>query len=100
MFKTVRVMAKLGYTASRFHEMLSADNDGVSVARRLLMADAFEGLWRLHDLGRLDLSVEMSVLRPEYEELFDKSTRDRAHSKLIDLGFNVEAHLRELAADE
>lgn len=93
-------VASLGYTASRFHQMLSAENDGVAVARRLVMAEASEGLWRLHELGRLDLSVEMSVLRPEYEELFDEPTRDRAHSKLTDLEFNVAAHLRELASGQ
>lgn len=99
LLDTVRIMAKLGYNPSRFHQMITAENDGVTVARRLVLADAAEGLWRLHELGRLDLSVEMSILLPKYAELFDEPTRERAQSKLSDLGFNVDAHLRELTAD-
>jgi hypothetical protein len=100
MFETVRALAKLGYNAGRFHQMLNAENDGPAVARRLVMADASEGLWRLKQLGRLDLSVEMAVLHFEYEEPFDQPTRDRAYSKLRDMDFNVEAHLRELASGQ
>jgi hypothetical protein len=98
MLETVRILPKRSYSASHFHQMLSADNDGLAIARRLVMADASDGLWRLHELGRLDLSVEMSILLPEYEELFDQVTRDRAFSKLSDLDFNFEAHLRALAS--
>lgn len=100
LLDTVRVMAKRGYMPSRFHQMLTAGNDGVAVAQQLVLADAGDGLWRLHELGRLDLSVEMSVLLPEYEILFDEQTRERAYSKLGHLGFNVEAHLRKLDCDE
>lgn len=94
LYETVRALADLGYNAGRFHQMLNAENDGPAVARRLVMADASEGLWRLKQLGRLDLSVEMAVLHFEYEELFNQSTRDHAYAKLIAMDFDVEAQLR------
>ena len=37
MYETVYALAKLGYTASRFHQMLTQENDGASVARRLVI---------------------------------------------------------------
>lgn len=100
MYKTVRALRELGYNPTRFNQMLIAENDGVAVVRRLVMADASDGLWRLKQLGRLDLSVEMSVLHPEYEELFDQPTRDRAYSKLRDMDFNVDEQLRVMDLGE
>lgn len=96
MHEGVNTLAKLGYNATRFRQMLLDEGDGVVVARRLVMADGTDGLWRLKQMGRLDMSVEMWVLHPEYEELFDQTTRDRAYAKLRAMDFNVDAHLRAL----
>ena len=98
MHAGVHTLAKLGYNATRFRQMLVDENDGAVVARRLVMADSTDGLWRLKQMGRLDLSVEMWVLHPEYEELFDQATRDRAYVKLRGMDFDVEAQLRAIAA--
>jgi hypothetical protein len=40
------------------------------------------GLWRLKSMGRLDMSVEMWVLLPWYEPLFDTDVRRKAEDKL------------------
>lgn len=98
MYETVRALAKLGYSATRFHQMLNAENDGPAVARRLVVADASDGLWRLKQLGRLDLSAEMAVLHPEFDELFEQSIRQHAYDKLVSMEFDVNSQLRELAS--
>ena len=100
MYETVGQLAKLGYNATRFHQMLNDENDGSIVAQRLVLADASEGLWRLKQLNRLDLSVEMAVLLPKYEELFDEMIRERAKFKLEEMDFNVDGYLRSLAESE
>lgn len=99
MHEGVNTLAMLGYNATRFRQMLIDEGDGVTVARRLVMADGTDGLWRLKQMGRLDMSVEMWVLHPEYEELFDEVTRDHAYAKLRAMDFNVDAQLRTLGRD-
>ena len=94
MYETVSALSKIGYTASRFHQMLIQENDGVAVARRLVIGGDSEGLERLQKMGRLDLSVEMWVLRSRYEQLFDQTTRDYAYAKLSAMGLDVDAEMR------
>lgn len=100
MHEGVNALATLGYNATRFRQMLLNEGDAVVVAHRLVMADGTEGLWRLKQMGRLDMSVEMWVLHPEYEELFDQTTRDRAYANLRAMDFNVDAHLRDLGTEK
>ena len=94
MYETFKALDNLGYTASRFHQMLIQENDGVAVARRLVIGVDSAGLERLQKMGRLDLSVEMWVLRPKYEQLFDQTTREYASAKLSAMGFDVDAEIR------
>lgn len=64
-----------GYNASRFLQMLGAKG-GLAVAKQLISkpsgTDGFATLW---EHGRLDLSVEAHVLKPEYAELFTEDER-------------------------
>jgi hypothetical protein len=96
MYETVNMLSKIGYNATRFLHMLNNKKDGPSVATRLILGDASDGLWRLKELNRLDLSVEMAVLLPRFEELFDELVRESARFKLDQMGFKLEAHLRSL----
>lgn len=77
----------LGYSATRFLQMVS-ELGGVEAARHLLRApsvsDGFTTLW---EGGRLDLSVEAHVLRPEFEALFDDAERRTARRRLSDYGY-------------
>lgn len=96
MERGVAELARLGYNAHYFHEMLR-DSPADEVARRLVRArQASYGLWRLKELGRLDMSVEMWVLLPWYERLFDDDIRDMARTKLALMEIDVEAELGRL----
>ena len=98
MNRGVAELAQLGYDAKIFRMML-ADHGAVEAARRLV-ADPKPsyGLWKLQEKNRLDASVEMWVLLPWYEPLFDQATRDQAERKLRLLGVDVERELRQLVA--
>lgn len=58
------------------------------VSMRLLAAsvvsDGFRALW---ERGRLDLTVEALVLRPEFRELFDDQELETARTRLEELGY-------------
>ena len=73
---------ELGYSATRFLQMIS-EHGGLAAARQLLWSDkpseGFTTLWSHH---RLDLTVEVHVLRQEYEVLFTDADRQRARERL------------------
>ena len=96
MARGVVELARLGYNAHYFHQMLR-DHPADEVARRLVLAkQPTYGLWKLKTMRRLDMSVEMWVLLPWYEALFDDSVRDEARLKLRLLEIDVPAELRRL----
>lgn len=86
-----RAKAELGYTASRFLQMV-LDQGGVAAARQLIRArnvsDGFITLW---EKRRLDLSVEALVLKPEFAELFTPEERQIARDRLRQHGFDPDA---------
>lgn len=78
---------ELGYNAGRFLQMLSSQG-GVATAKQLLWADTpSDGFTTLWDHGRLDLTVEAHVLRPEHAELFTDEDRDKARDRLERYGW-------------
>lgn len=61
-----------GYTATRFLQMVNADG-GLTAARKLLGTGAYsEGLTRLWEEKRLDISLEATVLDAPWSGLFTK----------------------------
>lgn len=98
MDRGVTELAQLGYDAKIFRMML-AHHGAVEAARRLVNdPQPSYGLWELQKRNRLDASVEMWVLLPWYEPLFDQATRDQAERKLRLLGVDVDRELRQLVA--
>lgn len=98
MNRGVAELSALGYDAKIFRMML-ADHGAVEAARRLVGdPKPSYGLWKLQEKSRLDASVEMWVLLPWYEPLFDEATRTRAERKLRLLGVDVDRELRQLVA--
>jgi hypothetical protein len=96
MERGIAELARLGYNAHYFHQMLR-DYPADEVARRLVLAQQPSyGLWRLNELRRLDMSVEMWVLLPWYEELFHADIRRQAEDKLRLLDVNVPDELERL----
>lgn len=77
-----RARSELGYDATRFLQMVN-ESGGLEAARQLLRApavsDGFAVLW---ERGRLDLSVESQVLRPEFRSLFTEAERATARRRL------------------
>ncbi|GAA3284079.1 hypothetical protein GCM10020218_041690 [Dactylosporangium vinaceum] len=71
-----------GYNATLFRSMV-ADKGGLATARQLLAAstvsDGFTALW---ERGRLDLSVEAAVVRPQFAPLFTDREIETAQTRL------------------
>ena len=78
----VQAKKQAGYTATRFHQMLT-DHGGIETARRLLpqMSDGFTQLWQRH---RLDLTVESLILEPRWRVLFSDEERAIARRRLTE----------------
>lgn len=83
----VRAKKEAGYTASYYLQMLH-ELGALGAARRLLasakVSDGFTALW---ERGRLDLTVENTMLHPEFSELFTDEELETARQRLADYGF-------------
>lgn len=76
-----------GYWASYFLRGVR-NHGGPAYARQLLRAEGTsDGFQRLTDEGRLDLTVEALVLRPEFSELFSADERAVAANRLAKAGY-------------
>jgi hypothetical protein len=76
-----------GYWASYFLRGVR-NHGGVAYAHQLLRADGTtDGFKRLTEEGRLDLTMEALVLRPEYAALFSETERQVAASRLARAGY-------------
>jgi hypothetical protein len=83
-----RARREAGYNASRFLSMIS-EIGGLETAHRLLAEGVeSEGFIALWECGRLDLTVEAHVLRPEFAGLFDDRELAVAQRRLDDLGYD------------
>lgn len=89
--KNIYMTAKkeLKYNASRFWQMV-IDKGGVQAAKILIAKDGgtygFEILW---EHGRLDLSVEAHVLKPEYAEIFTDAEKEMCRERLEKFGYKI-----------
>lgn len=76
-----------GYWASYFLRGVR-NHGGPGYARQLLRkAGTSDGFQRLTDEGRLDLTVEALVLKPEYADLFSDEERRIAAHRLAEAGY-------------
>lgn len=76
-----RAKVEAGYNASRFLQLVEAVG-GVAAARQLVTGPPSDGFTKLWEKGRLDLSVEAHVLRPEFASLFTDDVRRTAYERL------------------
>jgi hypothetical protein len=77
-----RAKSEAGYHATRFLAMVS-DRGGLETARYLLHAATIsEGYTALWERGRLDLTVEAMILKPEWHSLFSAAERKIAIERL------------------
>lgn len=76
------------YNATYFLQMLY-DRGGVATARYLIATDTpSEGFTRLWECGRLDLTIEAIILRPEFAPLFTDEERELARERLAQYGYD------------
>jgi len=76
-----------GYTATRFLQMVNSDG-GLLAAKKLLSTGSYsEGLTRLWEEKRLDISMEATVLQEPWSRLFTEQELSIARKKLDQLGW-------------
>jgi hypothetical protein len=88
-----RAKLEAGYTAGYFLSMLS-DIGGLETAQHLLhTAEPSDGYVALWERGRLDLTVEATVLIPRWRPLFTDEELTTARTRLEAYDFQLEAFL-------
>ena len=77
------------YTATRFLQMVNAEG-GLHAAKKLLGAGGYsEGLTRLWEEKRLDISMEATILQEPWCGLFTEDELLIARKKLEELGYST-----------
>jgi hypothetical protein len=75
------------YNAARFHQMVQ-EYGGFDTAKKLLASNHYpEGLTRLWELERLDISMEATVLGEPWCSLFSSEEIAIAKKRLEELGY-------------
>ena len=68
-------IVECNYRATRFLQLV-LEHGGQAIAHILLATDApSDGFVRLWECGRLDLTLEAQILRPEFAELFTEEQK-------------------------
>ena len=82
-----RAKVECRYTATRFIQMVT-DHGGLAAAKMLLASPRLsEGLTRLWQERRLDISMEATVLREPWCQLFTAEELAVARKRLNELGY-------------
>jgi len=89
-------LKKHGYWPAYFHREVAVLGGVQAVKNLLAKKDASEGFSTLYSLGRLDLAVEVFVLRPEFEILFTDDERRVARTRLDAVGYDIDRYLKRL----
>ena len=71
------------------------NKNGVQLANILINKGQTYGFEELYKMGRLDLTIEARVLKPEFNALFDETTLKKAKRKLAKLGYEIKEILQE-----
>ena len=88
-----RAKSEAGYNASKFLDMLDRHR-GLLTAKILINSpEPSEGYANLHQLGRLDLTVEAVVTdNPRWHSLFSTKELDRARKRLRQYEYKTRPH--------
>ena len=82
-----RALKETGYDARRFLQMFH-DIGGLRTAQELLATERVtEGYIAMWERGRLDLTIEAQVLKPEWHPLFTDDERETARERLKKYGY-------------
>ena len=84
-----RARDEADYQATRFIQMVG-EHGGAETARRLVTASVpSEGFTKLWERGKLGISVEATMLRPEFRQLFTTDELRAARRRLREYGFEA-----------
>ena len=84
-----RAKAECNYVATRYLRMVN-EHGGLRTTRKLLSSDkTHDGLTRLWECGRLDLTVEALVTKEKYRTLFTEAEIKIAEKRLHGLGYTT-----------
>ncbi len=79
--------AECGYNAMRFHQMVH-ERGGLAAAKALIASNQFsDGLTKLWECQRLDISMENLVLQSPWNSLFTDAELAIANKRLSDLSY-------------
>lgn len=86
------VVKETGYRPTYFLQMVM-DTSGYEAAMHLVHAGKpSDGYTELHSRKRLDLTVEVLVLRTKWKTLFTDEDRTKARERLEEYGFDFAKH--------
>src|SRR2546422_1730479 len=78
---------EIRYHATAFLHMMN-EHGGVQTAKLLLQSNEIsDGFTKLWQEGKLDISAEALVLKPEYAPLFSAEERTKARRRLADVRY-------------
>lgn len=85
----IRAKKECNYNASRFLQMISSNENPVSIVRKLTLINVpSEGFSKLWELKRLDLTVEALIYdNQNYHKFFSESELDFIKEKLTNYGY-------------
>ena len=90
VMEAIEESKKIGYNPSRFIQMLhQAGNNAYEVVQRLVTKEVSTGLEKLWEKGRLELSMEAIIVKPEYQELFSPEIISICTKKLKKFGYKI-----------
>jgi len=82
-----RAKRECGINAVAFLKMLN-EHGGLETARLLLHSPTIsEGFTKLWEAKRLDLTVEVLILKPEWDQLFTAEEKSIARNRLLQYGY-------------
>ena len=83
-----RTLKETGHRTTRFLQMFH-EIGGLRTAQELLATERVtEGYIAMWELGRLDLTIEALILKPEWHALFTDAEREVARERLKKYGYN------------
>lgn len=90
VMESIKQIKKEIYTPTRFIRMLyQYNNNAVEVVKTLVAKDSTIGIEKLYQKGKLELSIEALVIKPEYKELFPIEIVNICSRKLEKLGYKT-----------
>ncbi len=88
VLQSVEESKKIGYVPTRFIQMLQqSGNNAHQVVQQLVLKESTTGLEKLWEKGRLDLSMEAIMIKPQYTELFSEELLNICKKKLQKYGY-------------